>query len=213
MAELDQLIDRYAALIERYHRTLDLLSDAGVRDLPRHIQDAREYARLIASRAGDAPTIVDVGSGAGLPAVVIAATLPHATVHLVERRRRRTAFLELACSTLGLSNTRVHGSDVLELADVCADVVTAQAVAEIPTLVRLTRHLHADPCWIVSRRGEREVDDLSAVWRAAGLLAEDATVPADYMPAGAEFLAEPLEARGSLVAVKLPGGSACQPSA
>lgn len=213
MDELDQLLKRYSALIQRYHKTLDLLSDAGVRDLPRHILDAREYARLIANKAGDAPTIVDVGSGAGLPAVVIAAALPGATVHLVERRRRRTAFLELVCSTLGLSNTQVHGSDVLELDNVCADVVTAQAVADIPTLVRLTRHLHADPCWLVSRRGESETSDVTGVWRAAGLLADDAPAPADYVPAGAELLEEPLEARGSLVAVKLPGGSACQPSA
>jgi len=213
MDELTRSLERYAALLTRYHRTLDLLSDAGLRALPKHFDDALAYARLIEERAGSQATIVDVGSGAGLPGMVIAIAMPQATVHLVERRRRRTAFLELARADLGLTNAQVFGGDVQDLADVCADVVTAQAVADIATLVRLTRQLHRDPCWIVSRRGEAQVERATDIWEAAGLEERGTATRAESHPAEAEWVEEPLEGRGSLVAVRLPGGSACQPSA
>lgn len=213
MADQTQLLDQYAALVTRYHKTLDLLSDAGLRDLPRHVDDALRYAALIEREAGPEATIVDVGSGAGLPGIVIAAALPAAKVHLVERRRRRTAFLELASATLGLSNTRVYGGDVQDLAGVCADVITGQAVADVATLVRLTRHLHRDPCWLVSRRASDHELNLRDVLTAAGLAEDAAADGAETHLAGAEWVEEPLKERGSLVAVKLPGGQACQPSA
>ena len=214
MPELNELLAAYTALIDRYHKTLDLVSEAGRQALPRHIADALAYARLIEEEVGRDAVIVDVGSGAGLPGIVIAAALPSAKVFLVERRRRRTAFLELASGNLGLDNTEVFGGDVLDLQDVCADVVTAQAVADIPALVRLTRHLHRDPCWVVSRRGETELEGLSQqVLDALGLVEGSAATGAESAAAQAKLVEVPLEERGSLVAVRLPGGSACLPSA
>jgi 16S rRNA (guanine527-N7)-methyltransferase len=218
MEELESLLQRYSELVARYHKTLDLVSDAGLRELPRHIADGLAYAELIERLAGPAATVVDVGSGAGLPGLVIAAALPEATVKLVERRRRRTAFLELAVGGLGLRNATVFGADVRQLDGVCADVVTAQAVAGLPGLVKLTRHVHRDPCYIVSRRGEDEDLQLDDVFSAAappkqvGQVEEGAPgTGTQNSLAGAETWEEPLKERGSLVAVRLPGGSACQP--
>lgn len=213
MVDLTERLDQYAALITRYHKTLDLLSDAGLRDLAHHISDALSYARFIERVSGAAPTVVDVGSGAGLPGIVIAAALPEAEVHLVERRRRRTAFLELATASLGLDNAQVFGGDVQDLTGVCAHVITAQAVGEIVDLVRLTRHLHRDPCWLVSRRGTGHEVRLDGIAAALDPGAGTPGSAAKTVPAGAEVVEEPLEGRGSLVAVKLPGGQACQPSA
>ncbi|HZJ08559.1 MAG TPA: RsmG family class I SAM-dependent methyltransferase, partial [Trueperaceae bacterium] len=121
------------------------------------------YAAVIEDLTGGAPTIVDVGSGAGLPGVVVAASLPAAKVVLVERRRRRGAFLELAASRLGLANVSIVKGDVKSVRDLCADVVTAQAVAAMADVVRLTRHLQADPCYLVSRRGPGWLEELPAV--------------------------------------------------
>lgn len=223
MTDPTRTLERYANLVHRYHSTLDLVSDAGLVALPKHIGDAQQYARLVQEQCGPRAVIVDVGSGAGLPGVVIAAALPEATVHLVERRRRRAAFLELVVANLGLKNAHVFGGDVRDLKGVCADAVTAQAVADAATLVGLTRHLHRETCWIVSRRGEGEKVDVSGVWREAGLATSSSAAKsadgamsafssvADSMAAEAKVIEEPLEGRGSLVAIKLPGGSACLP--
>lgn len=213
----------YASLLARYHGTLDLVSDAVMENLDRHIADAVAYARMIERLVGPSAAVVDVGSGAGLPGVIVAAALPNAAVHLVERRRRRGAFLEIAKGELGLGNATVHVGDVLRLTEVCADVITAQAVAEFGTLVKLTRHLHRRTCLLVSRRatGVEPAAMLAEAVTAARQLDEknERAVPAGRRPGGAvavtdwaqaEAAEEPLEERGSLIAVRLPGGTACQ---
>lgn len=201
--ETDRLLASYAALVHRYHKALDLVSEVALRELPRHVDDALAYARRIEAEAGKRVTIVDVGSGAGLPGIPIAISLPAATVHLVERRRRRVAFLELATAHLGLKNTNVFQGDVRDLGGVCADVITAQAVADLATIVDLTRHLHGDPCLLLSRRGDEE--SLGVVETLGG------TQPlAEGDAADAELTVEPLKGRGSLVALRLPGGQACR---
>src|SRR5690606_27796580 len=88
---------------------------------------------------------------------------------------------------------------------VCADVVTAQAVAGLADVIRLTRHLQADPCFVVSRRGPEWLHELSLV---RDLLSADTdesstfTVPVERR----------LGHRGSLVALRLTGGPACRSS-
>jgi 16S rRNA G527 N7-methylase RsmG len=59
--------------------------------------------------------IVDVGSGSGLPGLILGAAFPHRAIHLVEARRKRAAFLRDAVRAMGLSEVRVHHgrSDVI----------------------------------------------------------------------------------------------------
>jgi 16S rRNA (guanine527-N7)-methyltransferase len=64
----------------------------------RHVLDCLRAAPLVGNR------VVDIGSGAGLPGIVVAVARPDATVHLVESRGRRVGFLELAVERLGLPN-------------------------------------------------------------------------------------------------------------
>ena len=202
----EEALGRYARLVRQYHGTLDLVSGSGLRDLPALIAEGERYAELIAEVAGPMATVVDLGSGAGLPGVVVAASLPTAFVHLVERRRRRGAFLAMAAARLGLSNVRVWTCDVQDVEGVCADAVTAQAVAGFADVAGLTRHLHRDPCYLLSRRGPGWESELAA-------LDEALQVEADGGAAVAVAAERPLERDGTLVALRLAGGPACRPSA
>jgi 16S rRNA (guanine527-N7)-methyltransferase len=220
----DEKLQRYADLVVRYHDTLDLVSERGLGGLGTLIAEAEQYAELIIEVAGPSPVIVDVGSGGGLPGVVLAVRLPQAEVHLVERRRRRGAFLSMVVGQLGLSNAQVWTSDVQDLQGVVPDVVTAQAVAGFAAIARLTRHLHPDPCFLVSRRGadwEGEVPQVAAVLAAdeaetRGRLgpSSGSSAARDEASAVVAVAAErPLGRDGSLVALRLRGGRACRPSA
>jgi 16S rRNA (guanine527-N7)-methyltransferase len=71
----------------------------------------------------------DLGSGAGLPGVVVAISLPHVRMLLIERRPQRAAFLELAVEDLGLSNAAVVAG---RIEDVPGDVDVALARAFAP---------------------------------------------------------------------------------
>ena len=84
----------------------------------RHILDCLRAA----AEVEDAISAYDLGSGAGLPGLVIAIAAPDLRVVLVDGRRRRASFLELAVEDLGLTNVEVRGGrveDLSERVDLC----------------------------------------------------------------------------------------------
>jgi 16S rRNA (guanine527-N7)-methyltransferase len=123
----------------------DLLTGAGVergivgpaeaeRLWDRHLLNCGAIARLIPASS----SVVDLGSGAGLPGIVLALLLPGATVTLVEPMARRVDFLNECVAELKLGNTTVLRGRAEDLAGhVSADVVTARAVAPLGRLVGL----------------------------------------------------------------------------
>jgi 16S rRNA (guanine527-N7)-methyltransferase len=99
----------------------------------RHILNCAVVGQLIA----DGETVVDIGSGAGLPGVPIAIAKPGVRVTLVEPLLRRATFLEEVVAELGVDVTVVRGraeeKDVRNVAG-NADVVTSRAVAPLDRL-------------------------------------------------------------------------------
>ena len=92
------------------------------------IEDAVTHAHSFVEALGDvAPgtRIADIGSGGGLPGLVLAWALPQASITLVDRRQKRTDFLERAVRRLGLGHVTVRCEDV-------EDVVRGVATGAIP---------------------------------------------------------------------------------
>jgi 16S rRNA (guanine527-N7)-methyltransferase len=106
----------------------------GPREAPRiwdrHLLNCAAMAQLISARE----TVVDVGSGAGLPGVVLAVVRPDISVTLVEPLARRTAFLTEVVDALQLGNVTVHRGRAEDVTGMEADVVTARAVAPLDRL-------------------------------------------------------------------------------
>jgi 16S rRNA (guanine527-N7)-methyltransferase len=206
----------YEMLVRKYHKTLDLVSDRALARFPAMIQQAEAYAELIETLAPGV-RVLDIGSGVGLPGIVIALTLPHQDVLLVERRRRRATFLKLAVAHLGLANAHVSESDVRELPLVATipgsgpsgrdhrgsprgfGVVTAQAVGSLADIYCLTEHLHDERVILISRKGpgwREEVGALGAQSRCAPAVRAEVALPDS----------------GTLVAIEARGGLSCPPS-
>jgi 16S rRNA (guanine527-N7)-methyltransferase len=103
----------------------------------RHIEDS---LRALTCIRGEDRQIVDLGSGAGLPGIPLAIALPDRSFVLIEARRRRAAFLELAVEETGLHNVRVQmgqAEDVSGRANLCL----ARAFAPAPNAWRVARRL------------------------------------------------------------------------
>jgi len=95
------LLEAYAALVRRWAPRLDLVAGGDLaRFEERHIDDSLKAAKLIES-APEGPCI-DVGSGAGLPGVVLAIAGPQRHWRLLEPRRKRAGFLEEVVRELDL---------------------------------------------------------------------------------------------------------------
>ena len=91
----------------------------------RHVWDCLRVASILRQ---DERTAYDLGSGAGLPGLVVAIACPWLEITLVESRRARVAFLELALERLCLPNARVYAGRVQDLGEP-ADVCLARAFA------------------------------------------------------------------------------------
>jgi 16S rRNA (guanine527-N7)-methyltransferase len=104
---MESRLDLYLSLISRWASRLDLVapSDLG-RFRQRHIDDCLRLLPL--SDAIVPGAAVDVGSGAGLPGIVLAVARPGRVWRLLEPRSKRAGFLEEVVRELGLSNVEVH---------------------------------------------------------------------------------------------------------
>ncbi len=129
----------YGRLLEKWQGAVNLVSKASLGDLwRRHMLDSAQLSRLIAPIGPDparAPVILDLGSGAGFPGLVLA-ILGVGEVHLVEAEQRKCTFLEAVARETGTKVT-VHARRIEDLAPFTADVVTARALAPLDRLLAL----------------------------------------------------------------------------
>lgn len=157
-------VDHYAALLQSHGETLGLI---GPRELPRlwsrHILNSAALEPFL-PRAGAA---ADVGSGAGLPGVVLAAMRPDLEMHLVEPMQRRAAWLREVVDALGIRTAIVHESRAEDLRGrLEVDVVTARAVASLDRLARWTMPLVRPGGRLVLLKGRRAAEEVAAADRA-----------------------------------------------
>jgi 16S rRNA (guanine527-N7)-methyltransferase len=138
-----------------------------------HVADS--LAGLKFPQLRSAERVADVGSGAGLPGLVLAAVLPDAGVDLIESVGRKCAFIERAASRAAIANVRV----VCERSETWAlgegresyDAVTARAVGRLSTLAELASPLLSDGAALVAWKGRRDPDEEEELGRAAARLA------------------------------------------
>lgn len=130
--------------------------------------------------------VVDIGSGAGLPGLVLAIARPDLRVDLVEPLLRRTTWLEGAVAELGLSNVTVHRGRAEEMS-LRAPVVTARAVASLDKLIRWSFPLLEPGGRLLALKGEAAATELAAARgavRRAGAASAQVHVLAEGEPAG-----------------------------
>lgn len=146
----------------------------------RHILDSAQLVRF-EPHAG--ASWLDIGSGAGLPGLVVA-LLVEGPVTLVEPRRLRADFLSRATKELGLSDrVTVHHAKVERLAG-RFDVITARAVASLPRLLEISSHLSTKKTvWVLPKgRGARtELAEAQQAWQGAFHVERSATDADSYI--------------------------------
>lgn len=166
-------ISQFAQLIQSEGETRGLI---GPRELPRlwerHILNSAAVVEAMIietssnsnnresqlDRALIGANLVDIGSGAGFPGLVIACMLPNVNVYLLDSMQRRTDWLEYACEELSLTNVEVvrgRAEDVVSsgLVPPC-DYVTARAVAALKKLLPWTAPFLREDGVLLALKGE-----------------------------------------------------------
>jgi 16S rRNA (guanine527-N7)-methyltransferase len=164
---------------------LELLGDPRAPVSPSSVRRAREV-HIADSLSGlelkplvTAARIADLGSGAGLPGLVLAACLPDARVDLVESVGRKCEFLRGAAEMMELENVTVVCERSEEWAAGAGreayDAVTARAVASLATLAELASPLLHDDGVLVAWKGARSPDEEAEAAAASERLAMEST--------------------------------------
>jgi 16S rRNA (guanine527-N7)-methyltransferase len=131
-------IGRYEQLLRAEAKRQNLISASTFDSLSeRHILDS---AQLVRFELNPGASWIDIGSGAGLPGIVIA-LLVSGPVLLVEPRRLRAEFLDRTVKNLGLESRVKVAATKVEKVDGRFDMITARAVASVDRLLRISTHL------------------------------------------------------------------------
>jgi 16S rRNA (guanine527-N7)-methyltransferase len=163
--ETQAKLDRFVALLLEENQRQNLIARSTVDEIwERHVIDSAQLVRF-------APRLdsswLDIGSGAGLPGLVIA-MLTEGPVTLVEPRKLRADFLQRAVDALGLvDRVTVHAAKV-ERIHGKFDVITARAVGSLATLLGISQHLSTDKTlWVLpkGKSADSELAEALGAWQ------------------------------------------------
>ena len=154
----------YRDLLLRWNTRINLISAETAAEIDlRHIADCTQLQPLLPPEG----PIADIGSGAGLPGLVLAIVQPEREVHLVESDKRKAAFLVEASAQLKLPMVRVHACrvEIAKLPPLSA--ITARALAPLATLLPYADKFLAPDGVAVFPKGktaEKELTEAAQGW-------------------------------------------------
>jgi 16S rRNA (guanine527-N7)-methyltransferase len=174
---LDKLRD-YAALLEKWQRSINLVSSTTLPELwRRHFADSAQLAPLIGAKTSTL-RCVDLGSGAGFPGLVLA-IMGIGQWTLIDSDRRKLTFLQEAARITQTSVTLLPAR-LERVTGLTADIVTARACASLETLLGYAAPLLAPSgkaLFLKGRDASREVDEARTSWNFEARLIPSQTDP------------------------------------
>ena len=158
----------YLTLLEKWQRRINLVSNSTLAEAwQRHILDSGQLAAHYPPKTRH---ILDVGSGAGFPGLVLA-IMGGVMVDLVESDQRKAVFLSTVVRELGLS-AKVHSQRIETMPNLCADVITARALAPLPKLLNLIETQVSPECVCLFLKGASVEDELTNLQSYSTMICE-----------------------------------------
>jgi 16S rRNA (guanine527-N7)-methyltransferase len=111
----------------------------------------------------DGVRVLDVGSGGGLPGVVLAILCPSVEITCVDTVAKKAGFIRQAAAELALRNLTARHSRVEDMSDIQFHVITSRAFSSLPDLVALTRHLLASDGVGMAMKGQRPDTEMQSL--------------------------------------------------
>ncbi|MBD3795684.1 MAG: 16S rRNA (guanine(527)-N(7))-methyltransferase RsmG [Epsilonproteobacteria bacterium] len=156
--QIDKL-ENFSNLLLEWNKTHNL---TGAKDLKRVYDNILDS--LLPYDFIDTPKrILDVGSGAGFPAIALAVIYPNTQVVLCEPRIKRVAFLRYVALMLNLKNVKVVASRVEKMKDKAFDLITSRAVTNTQMLLNLTSHLQNEQTKYLFYKGSGVMNELEDI--------------------------------------------------
>jgi 16S rRNA (guanine527-N7)-methyltransferase len=158
-AETQQKLLSYLVLLDKWNKVYNLTA---VREplemVTLHLLDSLSVLPYIKGRR-----LLDVGSGGGLPGIVLAICLPQLQVTTIDTVQKKAIFMRQVKGELGLDNLQVVHARVEAFEDAPFDMIISRAFSELNLFVELTRHLLTDDGHWYAMKGVSPQQDLDAL--------------------------------------------------
>jgi len=136
--QLEQLA-QYASLLQKWGAVYNLTANKGEGQIVSlHLLDSLAVVNPLLREMPHVKTILDVGSGAGLPGVVLSIAMPHVQVHCVDAVAKKAAFIHQVAISLKLKNLYAHHTRI-EAFEGYHDLITSRAFSSLADFVALTQ--------------------------------------------------------------------------
>jgi 16S rRNA (guanine527-N7)-methyltransferase len=154
-ARLNCLVD-YLALLGRWNRAYNLTAVRDPLDMvSKHLLDSLSVSPYLFGES-----VLDLGTGPGLPGIPLAVVAPERTFHLLDSNGKKTRFVRQAAMDLGLVNVRVIQARMESyLPERKFATIVSRAVTGLPELVAVTGSLLARPARLLAMKGQRPIED------------------------------------------------------
>jgi 16S rRNA (guanine527-N7)-methyltransferase len=149
---------KYTQLLLRYNKIHRLSGAKNSTEVEANIEDSLYPATFIDFSSIE--KVVDIGTGAGFPGMILAIAHPHIHFTLVEPLMKRTAFLHLVKSTYDLKNVTIETARIEDIEPFHADLITSRAVAKTDFLLELAKNFIAPDTRFLFYKGEGVFDEV-----------------------------------------------------
>jgi 16S rRNA (guanine527-N7)-methyltransferase len=151
--------DNYLDLLEKWNGVINLTA---VRERERMITLHLLDSLTVIPQVENAASLLDVGSGAGLPGIPLAIAMPSLKVTLMEPNQKKAAFLRQAKLELGLENITVVAQRVEQhSSENRYDVIVSRAFSDLPDFVSAARHLLAPGGRMIAMKGVTPFEEIA----------------------------------------------------
>lgn len=164
-ADAMALLERFVAALVRENSEQNLVSRASLEQVwLRHIADSAQLLDHVPREtSGLEGGWMDLGTGPGLPGLVLAIMRPDVRFILVESRKRRVIWLHEVAELLGLENVQIEGRRLEQVESFRAAAITARAFAPLPKLIDLSARFSTEAThWVLpkGRKAAQELQDM-----------------------------------------------------
>ena len=153
-----QKIQKYKEHLFQWNRVHNLTGAKNEQTLNEFIYDAVFPISFLPK----VDTLMDIGTGAGFPGMILAFALPQTEVTLVEPLTKRASFLQFIKADLGLKNVKVVKKRVEEMEPELFDLITSRAVTDTKILLDLSKNFRKADSKLLFYKGEKVFDEISA---------------------------------------------------
>jgi len=149
-------VQKYKELLFKWNKVHNLTGAKDEKTIDEFIYDAVFPISFLPS----AKTLLDIGTGAGFPGMILAFALPETEVTLVEPLTKRASFLQFVKADLKLYNVRVVKKRVEQMDSEIFDIVTSRAVTDTQMLLDLSKNFRNEDSKLLFFKGQRVYDEV-----------------------------------------------------